>query len=141
LNELQPCVEPLPKGSRLGGSVQGEREFLLQYVRPQYENKSAKEALGLLRKDEVSSDEEAKAILKSVGGDVKELLKLIDGAAAFYDNLAKISVLANSEYQKAFSALRNKHVENNAYAAALIPVVEPMRGAADRVEVRFAMLR
>src|SRR5438445_3667421 len=65
LNGLQPCVEPLPKGSRLGGAVQGEREYLLQYVRPQYENKSAKEALGLL-KDELTSDEEAKAILKSV---------------------------------------------------------------------------
>src|SRR5260370_23912635 len=74
LKVLAACLEAVPRSSPLTGATQGEKEWILQYVRPQYQNKSVKEAIELLRKDfasgeetlrqDVASAEEAKAILK-----------------------------------------------------------------------------
>jgi hypothetical protein len=93
--------------------------------RPRYENKSVNEAIEQLRKDfasleeivrkEVGSAEEARALLKRAGGDVKGLLKMIDGAARLEDELARISALPRAEFNSALSAFQKRYPEPNPF--------------------------
>jgi hypothetical protein len=120
--------------------ILGEKQFLLQHIRRQYENKSLKEAIELLRKEKQFSKEEVAAIAKAAGGDSNGILKQIDEAARLYDELAGISVLPSAEFKPAADAIHKQYVQLNPFAAAVAPNVEAMRYASDRVIVRFAML-
>src|SRR5207245_7712280 len=44
LKAVARSLEALPKAPPLGEAIQGEKDFLLQYIRPQYQGKSSKEA-------------------------------------------------------------------------------------------------
>ncbi len=136
---LAASLEALPKSCSLSESTRGEKEFLLQSIRPQYENKNSQEALKLLRKPYEFTEEEVNAILKTTRGDVKELLKMIDDAARLEDELAGIAALARAEFRPALSAFQKKHPEPNPFMFS-IDGLEGVRYAVDRTEVRFAML-
>src|SRR6266849_4320626 len=51
LKALAVRLQTLPKSSTLNEAMQGEKEFLLQSIRQNYQNKTSKEAFELLRKD------------------------------------------------------------------------------------------
>jgi hypothetical protein len=137
---LAACLEPLPKSSVLSAAMQGEKEFVLQYVRPQYQNKSSKEAFECLRKDEFFAGAEVTAIVKASRGDVKGLLELIDGKARLYEELASVLVLPSAGFKPALSALQKRCAEQNPLAASILPSAEGIRYASDLLEVRYTML-
>jgi hypothetical protein len=137
---LAACLEALPRGGTLRESTQGEKEFLLQYIRPKFQNKSSKEAFELLPKESYFTEEEVAATMKATHGDIKALLALIDDAARHDDELAKISVLPAAQFKPALSAFQKMHSQSNPFAVSIVPGLERMRHAADYRAVRFAML-
>ena len=128
----------------LSKAMQGEKAFLLQYMRPRLLNKSSNEAFELLHGPESlrtpESEKEVRAIVKASGGTTEGLLKLVDAAAVHYDELARIADLRATEFKPALSAFRQKHARENPLAVSILPALEGVRFASDRTKARFAML-
>jgi hypothetical protein len=133
-------LDRLPKAAPLSETVRGEKQFLLKWVRPQFENKSVDEIVESWRKIG-GSDEEAEAIRKAVGKDPKGYLKLVDDHVARYEDLAKIVDLTADQYKTAVGEFEKMHPADNPVAGNLLTQAEQMRYVAAHTEVRYAMLR
>jgi hypothetical protein len=149
LKALAGRFDSLRKTGPLSEAMQEEKAFLLQYSRPKYEGKNWKEVLALLRKEQEigamlgkgqESEDEFKAIVKASGGNVKGVLRLLDGASVLYDELARIWDLPPGEFEAAVSAFRRKHASDNPFATSILQWYEGIRFASDRTKARFAML-
>jgi hypothetical protein len=120
--------------------MKGEKDFLLKFVRPEFEKKTLEEVTAEMRKLH-DSEEEIKAVLKAAGNDVKGLLRLIDEAAASYDELGKILDLPYNRVGPAVAAFREKYAESNPNLASFAKTAENVRYSVARVEAKWAMLR
>jgi hypothetical protein len=144
LKAIAARVKAWMQTSPLSEAMQGEKAFLLQYMRPRFLNKSSKEAFELVRGPEPlrtqESEEEVRAIIKASGGTIEGLLKLVDAAAVRYDELANIWDLPATEFKPALSGFRQKRARDNPLAVSILPAFEGVRFASDRTKVRFAML-
>jgi len=140
LKILRERLDALPKASTLKDGILQEKEFVRHWYRPEIEKLGTKVTYDGLRKIG-HTEEEAKAILKAAGEDVKDVLKLVDDAVSHYNELANIATLPIEEFKPALDAYKKKHEAANPLATSIVPSIASMRDAHARIEVRMLMLK
>jgi hypothetical protein len=137
--ELQKRIRGLPAPAPLERNlVQYEKQVFITYVQMVFEQKSEEEVLELVQF--LRSEEEVAAIMKLSGGKKDGILKLVKDAGPFIDELGKLVMLPDKEYQAALDPFRKKCLDKNPYAFQMIKLADSMRIYTNASSVRWTML-